>query len=323
MSPSTRVVVGTDDRGRPKAEWRPDPGDETPAYGFMEPAYDGKGIERRKATPEELAAARAREEEPRHLVAPTLAKPVVFSALQRATPEPEEEPIVSGPPADHSDPMTVEVEATGDTLAVLADAVATAAAAWTELQMSEQLVDQARVAWKGARRALDAAYRALDEPPAVPVDRDHEEAKANLIRALRDAQASAAAAAIGDAAASVALDHDPEYGTHSIDDGCPGGHRTEPGSTVQPADPTLPQLPAKKRTARDELLPSGLTKRQALAIELLQSGLTRADTARRMGTTYQTLDGLLESLAKKGRLPADLWAILPDRIAKKYPRADA
>ncbi len=31
--------------------------------------------------------------------------------------------------------------------------------------------------------------------------------------------------AIREARASVALDHDPDYGTHSVDDGCPGGHR--------------------------------------------------------------------------------------------------
>lgn len=30
-----------------------------------------------------------------------------------------------------------------------------------------------------------------------------------------------------EAEASVALDHDPEQGTHSVDDGCPGGHRGE------------------------------------------------------------------------------------------------
>ncbi len=30
---------------------------------------------------------------------------------------------------------------------------------------------------------------------------------------------------VREAIASVALDHDPDYGTHSVDDGCPGGHR--------------------------------------------------------------------------------------------------
>jgi hypothetical protein len=51
-----RVVVGTDERGRPKTAWaEPDRIDE-PRYGHMQPAYDGSAIERRMATPEELAA---------------------------------------------------------------------------------------------------------------------------------------------------------------------------------------------------------------------------------------------------------------------------
>lgn len=61
-----RVVTGSDERGRPKAEWADPEPDTSRGYGFMEPALTGT-VERRKATPEELAAARAREAEPSHL----------------------------------------------------------------------------------------------------------------------------------------------------------------------------------------------------------------------------------------------------------------
>lgn len=137
-----RVVTGVDERGRPKSEWRPvgDGTVVTPAYGHMQPAYDGTTIERRRATPEELAAAKAREEEPSHLVAPTMAKPptVVVSTISQASrlrggavtgemtrkapaartaasyrpkPSPEEETAVSEGPADIP---TIVPEATPD-----------------------------------------------------------------------------------------------------------------------------------------------------------------------------------------------------------------
>jgi DNA-binding transcriptional regulator LsrR (DeoR family) len=48
----------------------------------------------------------------------------------------------------------------------------------------------------------------------------------------------------------------------------------------------------------------------------MQSGKTRAEIARSMGTTYQTIDGLLEAAAKKKLLPIELIPLLPARFAK-------
>lgn len=88
--------------------------------------------------------------------------------------------------------------------------------------------------------------------------------------------------------------------------------------TVAPA-PELPTIgggPAPRRQTREPRAPSGLTPRQAKAIELMRSGKTRADIARQMGTTYQTIDGLFEAAARKGLLPIELIPLLPARFAK-------
>lgn len=229
-----RVITGTDERGRPKAEWADPEPDVARGYGHMEPAIAGT-VERRKATPEEMAAARAREAEPRHLTVASLGKPVGLrsslgdqarmqasrqrgaerhvevvaggraAAVRRPSPAIEEEAAVSEPTKDYSEtiPGAVVVgpapslEPRADTLAVLADAVGAAAEAWADALRCEHLADEATVRWAQARAALDAAYRALDNPPAAPEpeeDVDHEAATANLIRALRDADAGAKAA---------------------------------------------------------------------------------------------------------------------------------
>lgn len=192
MSPSTRVVTGTDDRGRPKAEWKPEPVAAAP-YAFMEPAV-ASPIETRKATPEELAAARAREDEPQHLTTdnrrtapmgalPAPARPpmrneglrAVFERHPASTPVPEpppaiqEEPPVSEVPANIPEIIpSVDVEALaaarGDgewsAIGILADAV---------LEMIEADTERAMAAtrWINARAALDAAYKGLDSPPAL------------------------------------------------------------------------------------------------------------------------------------------------------------
>lgn len=168
---STRVVVGTDERGRPLSEWRTTPGDDgEPRYGFMEPAH-ASPIERRQATPAELAAARAREEEPRHLVAPTLAKPVVFSPIQRATPAPvttpEEEPHVSSEP-----PANIPEIIPGHDGTAL-DRLVQAASLAAETHEREQAAD---TAWELSREALARAYAEVEgivEPLPPQPDDDH------------------------------------------------------------------------------------------------------------------------------------------------------
>lgn len=183
-----RVITGVDDRGRPKAAWA-DPGPaDTPAYGFMQPAYDATTIARRQATPEELAAARAREAEPRHLstdnsrtvpvgLRSTAARPAgptdaermqasrqrgaerhveVVAARRAPAPTPEPEPSPQEEPA-MSDPKPL------DTFEELAEAAAKASEAWASRQAAE-------IAWTIAQEALEAVLGEVDailHPPAV------------------------------------------------------------------------------------------------------------------------------------------------------------
>lgn len=201
-----RVVTGADDRGRPIARWA-DPDPVPPGFGHMEPAFVAT-VERRRATPEELAAARAREAKPTHLTRGVAAdghlptrpptppsqadaarmaisrqngarRHVEVTAANRRALEAQraigfpidrledhqEEPAVATTP----DPEPGQTEPPQTTLQVLADAVRTAQDAWDELQAAERLQDQARVAWQGARAALGAAYRALDNPPPIDI----------------------------------------------------------------------------------------------------------------------------------------------------------
>jgi hypothetical protein len=149
-------------------------------------------VERRVATPEELAAARAREAEPSHLVAPggDIARPSIVIthageaamtqasrqrgaaanrariAAAKAAPA-EEEPAVEPAQEPANIVTTPETEPPRVGLAALADAVVEAMEAEGELEQATELLDQAGVRWQQARAALDAAYRALDEPPPV------------------------------------------------------------------------------------------------------------------------------------------------------------
>lgn len=323
----TRVVTGADDRGRPIATWA-DPEAPRPGYGHMEPAMVST-IERRRATPAELEAARAREAAPSHLTVaggglakratgPHIAtaehmqqsrmrgaaRHVEVVAASKSTPARrdwnghapkapapaiEEETTVE----DAGQDLTAEspTDPVYATLAILTDAVVAAAEAWTEKLQAEALVDQANLTWLQARAALDAAYRALEAPPQVEhiafaeapagPDPDIEAAKANIIRTLREAAAAA----------------DKLTSTDDVNPEPIGGG------------------PAPRRNVREPRT-EGLTTRQAKAIELMQGGKTRADIARAMGTTYQTVDGLFEAAAKKGLLPIELIPLLPARFAK-------
>lgn len=210
MSPSTRVVTGLDDRGRPKAEWRPigDGQGSTPAYGFMEPAYDATAIERRKATPEELAAARAREAEPSHLtvdtsrtlpvgaltsrpVGPTDAERLQASRQRGAerhvevvmrrrpdpelVPPPEEEPPVSEAPTESpaNIPETIPSPEPDPVAVTQLDQLAAAAG---RARIAREEKEAADTAWDVAREALARAYGLVEwivEPLPPQPDDDH------------------------------------------------------------------------------------------------------------------------------------------------------
>jgi DNA-binding CsgD family transcriptional regulator len=282
-----RVITGTDERGRPQSRWAdPEPAASEP-YGFMEPAHTAT-IERRKATPQELEAARAREADPTHLTVASIAKPSVAvtrddahmqasrmngaarhvevvrrAGARKVAPTPEEK-IVSEPAQDVTT-ETPEPPAVDVGLDRLATAAESARVAWDAKAAAD-------TAWDIAREALAVAYGSvadLVEPMPTPPDDDH----AHQILTIPVASLEAPS-------------------------------RIETGGR-----------PAPRRTVREERT-EGLTDRQAKAIELMQAGKTRAEIAREMGTTYQTIDGLLGAAAKKKLLPVELIPLLPARFAK-------
>lgn len=75
-------------------------------------------------------------------------------------------------------------------------------------------------------------------------------------------------------------------------------------------------MPATAERSAPEKLPNGLTPRQARVLELLLAGQTRSEIARELSVVYQTVDGILETLAKKGALPASAYQGLPARFAR-------
>lgn len=294
-----RVVKGTDERGRPKATWADPEPDTARGYGHMEPAFTAT-IERRKATPEELEAARAREAEASHLVAPSLGRPspaearpdaqmqasrqrgaerhVEVMAARKPAPAPEpppEEEIVSEPRADHAESIP-ELDVV-DGLDRIAEAANEARQAWSAKVNADATAAVATEAWERAREALATAYQAYDgHVTIVPIE---------LVDALEAAVAE--------------LESVPDNLTSTND--------------VKPTP--IGGGPAPRRNAREPRT-EGLTARQSKAIELMQAGKTRADIARKMGTTYQTVDGLFEAAAKKKLLPIELLPLLPARFAK-------
>lgn len=207
-----RVVVGTDDRGRPISRWDDTPAEAAP-YGFMEPAY-ATTVERRQATPEELAASAARDMAPGYLgqikkpptglfTTPELMRASRMRGTQRshevvaaarATPTQQEwnghgpkfeeatmdePPVVSHHSADYSGPIT-----RGSPLTTLSDAAAIAHEKLAAVRDAEQ-------AWEVAREALAAAMvecfavigsPATPEPEREPEAPDDEPEPAKALR---------------------------------------------------------------------------------------------------------------------------------------------
>lgn len=144
---------------------------------------------------ERMQASRQRGAE-RHVEVVAAAKPVAFDLTRpqhppfAPSPAIEEEPAME--PRTHI-PKTIPEHS----LVVLAEMVATAITRRVELDEAENERYRAIGAWEEARAALDAAYRALDEPPTAvepEEDPDHEAAKVGIIRALREADAASKAA---------------------------------------------------------------------------------------------------------------------------------
>jgi hypothetical protein len=185
-----RVVVGTDDRGRPKTAWaEPEPADER-RYGHMEPAYDSTTIERRQATPEELAARQAASEPPM----PFRTAPVV--PKRATTPADVQQSRLNGArrhvevlaerraavPYEEVPPMPAPLPAVARAEATLDDVIAARRAADAAFLAKQAAVE----AWVTARtaleevaakaatdfeRAMEELQRILDQPPGDAGDR--------------------------------------------------------------------------------------------------------------------------------------------------------
>jgi DNA-binding CsgD family transcriptional regulator len=111
----------------------------------------------------------------------------------------------------------------------------------------------------------------------------------------------------------------------------PGGH-VDHGATTTPLEsepaplappPTIVSTPTPHQVRQAaSRMPAGLTRRQTQVLEGLRAGKSRADIGRELGVTYQSVDGILEAMAKKGLLPAEFIPALPARFAK-YATVDA
>lgn len=308
-----RVVTGTDARGRPTSTWADPEPDTARAYGHMEPAHTAT-IERRKATTQELEAARAREVAPTHLTAPSLARPSpitphtqdqmqvsrqrgaqrhveVLAARKTVIPSPapsHPEEIMSEPRADHSYAIPeLDVIDGLDRVAVAAN---DARQAWSAKVNTDAAAAVATEAWEQAREALDAAYRAFDGHLTI--------VSAELVDALEAAVAEVEA--VPESEQLRPTDRPSAAPSAQLPTSIGGG----PEPRRFPTKPRLEELPL---TPRQE---------QILAATVRLDGDRKA-VAKEFGLkAYQSVDIALEVAGKKGRLPIALIPKLPARFAK-------
>lgn len=78
--------------------------------------------------------------------------------------------------------------------------------------------------------------------------------------------------------------------------------------------PGLERDEARERAGRP--VTPVLTKRQAHLLELLRAGWDRRQVAGEWNVSYQSVDGMLNAIGKKGLLPADVIALLPATFSK-------
>lgn len=179
-----------------------------------------------------------------------------------------------------------------DTFEALAEAAAQASEAWAHRQA-------AGIAWDIAQEALEAALGEVEvilHPPvalaaafvatAAPdeTEPDHEAAKANIVRSLREA--------------AVVAEH---VDVERIAEAAPAGGG-----------------PAKRPYTRPRVADLPLTAHQerVLAAVVRARGNRKAVAAEFGFKAYQSVDQTLEVAGKKGRLPIELIPLLPARFAK-------
>lgn len=287
----------------------------------------GRRVERRDITQAEIEARRERDSVPDHLTRPTLATagPGLIDDRERAQasrrrgaeanrariaaskaprtaasyrPEPKEEPAVTEPTQEPEDVPVSWLEPPMTTLIAVADAANEAALAWEEKIKGE-------TRWLEASAALLAAWRALPPlPETVPLYRVHEP--------IAPDEPTEADRFIHEVSIQAQIDSETEEEVEAA-----VASAVEAAAVLYPSTelPAIGGGPAPRRNVR-EARTEGLTARQAKAIQLMQAGSNRADIARSMGTTYQTVDGLFEAAAKKGLLPIELIPLLPARFAR-------
>ena len=227
-----------------------------------------------------VAVRRPALDSPEHLQASRMrgaARHVEVITARRPTPAPPpEEPVMDAEPAPAAPEPEDPVDPFATALWAVRDAADEAAEAWS-----------LRIEAEGRWRAAEAALRASVEALAAPVRPD-------------------VLAAIDEFVASQSTPLEPPASA------------ADASSESGPEPAEKPVVVAPRRQAREPRgnRDAGLSARQAKAIELLTSGKTRAEAARDMGVSYQTIDGLIEAAAKKGLVPAELYPVLPARFAK-------
>ena len=176
-------------------------------------------------------------------------------------------------------------DAAPNPLSTLSEAAETAA----EAHRAKLLADEA---WEEARAILVAAWG--DVRPLMAQD-DLDAALGELVDVAEQAiEAGVAAEA----------DEDPTSG---------------PDDTTSPvsAGPDVAAAPTPHQVRQATTQPpTDLTARQRMVLSGLRAGQGRADIARDLKVTYQTVDGIIEQIARKGLIPAELFPLLPGRFAK-------
>lgn len=258
------------------------------------------------------------------------ARPVLLPSPepQPAPVTPPEEPTVAidpPPPVESRSDLEQDppIDPFATALWAVRDAADEAAEAWSMRVEAEQR-------WRGAEAAFRASVEALAQPirPDVlaaieqlrtPPERTRvvvdEPALEEEYQAAREDEA--VSAALRDDRLDEPSDDAPEIVTRRAEPepiGQPGLTAAETRRAAAGGGPGRKR--GQRAGGRTVELPNGLTRRQAdvLAVVSGHSGDRKA-AARELGITFQSVEGILETIGRRGLLPADLIAKLPSRFA--------
>jgi hypothetical protein len=322
-----RIVDGVDDRGRPRTRWADPDAADGPAYGHMEPAHVAT-IERRRLSAEELdertraeaahaartrqtpihlqntaevraSRARGRQTNAEHLAASRARgaqRHVQVIAERRAvTPAAEEEPAMTdesetpAPDVDDAPPRVALEEA----LELLASRATAAAGAWSDKVAADQ-------AWEAASAALDAAWALVGRGQQLDAAGIRLQVLGDLVEAA-------------DRAIAVGIDgEEPELASAvaAVEEAL----ELEAPGTLERVEPVAPTA-SNGAEPVDELTRLTTHQRKVIEATIRLQGDRKA-VAEELHVMREGVDVVLESIGKKGLLPAFIIPLLPARFAK-------